>query len=369
MKKRLPFLIISLLILQIGNAQKKIHGSVRGILIDTTHQELMANATISLFNSDDTSFISQTIADKNGNFILSNLDAGNYQVTVSFQGYKTVQKKFSLSAKIPQVNLGKILMTKANEMLGEIIIQRPPISVKGDTVQFSAGAFKTVPNATTEDLLKKLPGVEVDKDGNVTAQGEAIQKIYVDGKEFFGTDPKMATKNIPADMVESVQVYDDMSDEAKFTKIDDGSRAKTINIKLKKKTHQGYFGKGTVGHGNDDLYLGRVMLNRFYNDRRVTFLGSSNNLNKQGFTSRDIVSGMGGFGSGNAGNGINTSSSAGINYTDVMGKVEVQGSYMYNTSNRTTSLSSSRKTIFPADKERHPVSILNCATPPLLVFQ
>jgi hypothetical protein len=353
MKKRLPLLIISLLFFQIGNAQKKIHGSVKGILADTTRHELMANATISLFNSDDSSFISHTIADKNGNFILSNLDAGDYQVTVSFQGYETVQKRFSLSAKIPQVNLGKILMAKANEMLGEIIIQRPPITVKGDTVQFSAGAFKTIPNATTEDLLKKLPGVEVDKDGNVTAQGEAIQKIYVDGKEFFGTDPKMATKNIPADMVESVQVYDDMSDEAKFTKIDDGSRAKTINIKLKKKTHQGYFGKGTAGHGDDNLYLAKLMLNRFYNDRRITFLGSSNNLNKQGFTSRDIVSGMGGYGGGNTGNGINTSSSAGINYTDVIGKVEVQGSYMYNTANRTTIRSSSRKTIFPADAERH----------------
>ena len=353
MKKLLLLLIISLLFFQIGNAQKKIHGSVKGILADTTRHELMANATISLFNSDDSSLISHMIADKNGNFILANLDAGDYQITVSFQGYETVEKKFSLSAKIPQVNLGKILMTKANEMLGEIIIRRPPITVNGDTVQFSAGAFKTIPNATTEDLLKKLPGVEVDKDGNVTAQGEAIQKIYVDGKEFFGTDPKMATKNIPADMVESVQVYDDMSDEAKFTKIDDGSRAKTINIKLKKKTHQGYFGKGTVGHGNNGLYLGRVMFNRFYNDRRITFLGSSNNLNKQGFTSRDIVSGMGGYAGGNAGNGINTSSSVGINYTDIIGKIEVQGSYMYNTANRTTSRSSSRKTIFPADEERH----------------
>ncbi len=160
----------------------------------------------------------------------------------------------------------------------------------------------------------------------------------------------MATKNIPADMIESVQVYDDMSDQAKFTRIDDGSRSKTINIKLKKKTRQGYFGRGTVGHGNDNLYTGKAMLNRFYNDRRISVLGASNNLNQQGFTSRDIVSSMGGFGaSGNLGNGINTSSSAGINYTDVVGKLQVQGSYMFSQTKKREMETSHRKTLFPAD--------------------
>ncbi|MEO9021751.1 MAG: TonB-dependent receptor [Ginsengibacter sp.] len=354
MKKRLPLLIITLFLFQnFCKAQKKIDGAVKGIVTDTTHRESMANATISVINRGDSSLVSHTIAHKSGDFLLDHLDAGDYVLEVSFQGYQTVQKDFSLSAKVLQVDFGKIIMSKESEMLGEVIIQQAPITVKGDTVEFSANAFKTIPNATTEDLLKKLPGVEVDKDGNVTAQGEAIQKIYVDGKEFFGTDPKMATKNIPADMVASVQVYDDMSDEAKFTKIDDGSRIKTINIKLKKNTRQGYFGKASVGHGDDDLYLGKIMMNRFYNDRRISVIGSSNNINKQGFTSRDLVSGMGGFAGGNAGSGINTSSSAGINYTDIIGKVQIQGSYLYGATNKQSMQTSTRKTLFPADSARH----------------
>ena len=354
MIKQLPLIIITLFLFQnLCNAQKKIEGSVKGILTDTVHHESMAKATISVINSNDSSLVSNTLAQKNGDFFLDNLEIGDYKLEIFSQGYETVQKKFSLSAKTPHFDFGKIIMSKASEMLAEVIIQRPPISVKGDTVEFSAGSFKTIPNATTEDLLKKLPGVEVDKDGNVTAQGEAIQKIYVDGKEFFGTDPKMATKNIPADMVASVQVYDDMSDEAKFTKIDDGSRTKTINIKLKKKTQQGYFGKATAGHGDGDLYLGKIMMNRFYNDRRISIIGSSNNLNQQGFTSRDLVSGMGGFAGGNAGNGINTSSSAGINYTDVIGKIKIQSSYMYGATNKRSIQTSTRKTLFPADSLRH----------------
>ena len=339
---------------QHSNAQNKIKGSVKGLLVDTVYHESMANATISILQSSDSSLISHTLADAKGAFLINDLNEGSYRLLISFQGYEMIQKKLALSAAAFQTDLGVINMIKATDMLDEVIIQRPPITVNGDTVGFSAQAFKTVPNATAEDLLKKLPGVEVDMDGNVTAQGEAIQKIYVDGKEFFGTDPKMATKNIPADMIESVQVYDDMSDQAKFTRIDDGSRSKTINIKLKKKTRQGYFGRGTVGHGIDNLYTGKAMLNRFYNDRRISVLGSSNNLNQQGFTSRDIVSGMGGFGGGgSAGNGINTSTSAGINYTDVVGKMQIQGSYMYSESKRRTIESSHRKTLFPADSLNH----------------
>lgn len=352
MNKVKLILLISVLFLfqKYGNAQNKINGLVKGVIVDTVYHESMANATISIFPDGDSTVTGHALADRKGAFQINNLGVGNYRILISFQGYETIQKDLSISATDPDKDLGLIYMLKATDVLAEVIIQRPPITVNGDTVAFSAGAFKTVPNANAEDLLKKLPGVEVDIDGNVTAQGEAIQKIYVDGKEFFGTDPKMATKNIPADMIESVQVYDDMSDQAKFTKIDDGSRSKTINIKLKKKSRQGYFGKGTIGHGNDNLYTGKMMVNRFYNDRRISFLGSSNNLNQQGFTSSDIVGNMGGYGgSGSLGNGINTSSSAGINYTDVIGKIQVQGSYLYSDTKKRTIESSHRKTLFPAD--------------------
>lgn len=362
MGNKLLLLLISLLVLQLpSRAQKNILGTVTGILIDTAGNESMANATISIFRDADSSTLTHTLADNKGGFSIKNLAAGSYSLVISFQGYQPVQKKFSISPKNTLVDLGSIDMEKANGMLQEVIIERPPIIIKGDTVQFSAEAFKTKPNAVAEDLLKKLPGVEVDMDGNVTAQGEAIQKIYVDGKEFFGSDPKMATKNITADMIESVQVYDDMSDQAKFTRIDDGSRSKTINIKLKKNMHRGYFGRSTVGHGNDNLYFGRIMMNRFNNDRRISIVGSANNLNKQGFNFRDIVSGMGGFGkggrsstgAGSQGDGITTSNNFGINYTDLIsGKLQVQGSYMYGETQRRTTESSMRKTLFPEDTVR-----------------
>jgi len=363
MKNKLLVLILTLFVLQHDcKSQKKISGSVKGSLTDTSHHEIMANATISVLSNADSSAISHTLTDNKGAFSIKNLDAGAYLLLASFQGYQRVEKKFSISVRNSVIDLGIINMEKANEMLEEVIVERPPIIIKGDTVEFSAEAFKTKPNAVAEDLLKKLPGVEVDMDGNVTAQGEAIKKIYVDGKEFFGSDPKMATKNITADMIESVQVYDDMSDQAKFTSIDDGSRSKTINIKLKKNMRQGYFGRSTVGHGNDDLYFGRLMLNRFNNDRRISIVGSANNLNKQGFSFNDIVTGMGGFGkggrsgggSGGLGNGITTSNSFGVNYTDLIGdKLQVQGSYMYGETNKRTVESSLRKTLFPEDTIKH----------------
>src|SRR5260221_3337459 len=151
-----------------------------------------------------------------------------------------------------------------------------PIKVKNDTVQFNANGFKTKPNATAEDLIKRLPGMEVDKDGNVKSQGEQVQKVYVDGKEFFGNDPKLATKNITADMIESVQVFDDMSDQAKFTKIDDGSRTQTLNIKLKKDRNKGIFGRALAAYGDQGRYEGNLSLNKFNGTQRFSVLFNTN---------------------------------------------------------------------------------------------
>ncbi len=257
------------------------------------------------------------------------------------------------------------------------IISSVPIQVKDDTVQFNASAFKTKPNATVEDLLKKLPGVEVDKEGNVKAQGEDVQKVYVDGKEFFGNDPKLATKNLTADMVESIQVFDDMSDQAKFTKIDDGSRTRTLNIKLKKDKNKGLFGRALAGYGTNDRYETNLAFNKFRGDQRFSVLFNANNINKQGFSFSDIISSMGGFsgfGGGRGGGGFggggfggmqmmsmrggmgsffggggNTglikSLSAGLNYTDIWGsKVKVSGSYFFSDSKPVQEQSSLRRT-------------------------
>ncbi|MEI9957822.1 MAG: hypothetical protein WDM90_16330 [Ferruginibacter sp.] len=266
-------------------------------------------------------------------------------------GIKHTKDHLRLALQRPTIDLGNISLKKDIQTLDTFVVTNDaPIQIKGDTTQFNASAFKVMPNATTEDLLKKLPGVEVDQDGTVTAQGETITKIYVDGKEFFGKDPKMATKNIPADMIQSVQVYDDMSDQAKFTRIDDGSRSKTINIVLKKDRRKGYFGRAIAGAGDDSRYNTSLTANRFNETRRISLVAASNNINKQTFSSNDIVSKMGGFsgngksggapkggvtrGSGGGttagGNGLTTASSIGLNYIDKIGKkIDVTASYNF----------------------------------------
>ena len=159
----------------------------------------------------------------------------------------------------------------------------------GDTIQYNAGSFKTQPNASVEDLLKKLPGVKVDKDGTVKAQGEKVQKVLVDGKEFFGNDPKMATKNLPADAIDKVQVYDKLSDQAQMTGFDDGNSEKTINLKLKKDKKKGAFGKVNAGAGTDDRYQGKFNVNSFKGARQMSVIGMANNTNAEGFSFMDIL--------------------------------------------------------------------------------
>jgi hypothetical protein len=212
--------------------------------------------------------------------------------------------------------------------------------------------------------LKKLPGVEVDKDGNITAQGEEITKVYVDGKEFFLNDPKLATKNLSSDMVEAVQVFDDMSEQAKFTKIDDGSRKRTINIKLKKDKKKGIFGRTSASVGTEGRYEGSGSFNTFNNTRQISILGGANNINKLGFTSNDLVSSMGGMGSvrrGNNGrgsggnapaaaNGNTKSWSAGINFRDEWGtKINFSGSYFVARTDNSNYSQSLRQNMFGGD--------------------
>ncbi len=372
MKKLFTLFLLVIGFAMAGNAQT---GTIQGKLYDSAFVDNLVDATVTVLHATDTSVISYTLADAKGEFKLKNIAVGNYRLMISYQGYATKYIKFNIKADSANVQLGTVYMSRKDNMLQEVIVEAPPIVVKKDTVEFRADAFKTKPNSTAEDLLKKLPGVQVDKDGNVKAQGEDIQKVYVDGKEFFGTDPKMATKNITADMIESVQVYDDMSDQAKFTRIDDGSRSKTINIKLKKDKRKGYFGRFSAGIGDNDRYTVSGMFNRFDNDRRISILGGSNNLNKSSFSFNDIVSTMGGFGSsrgggggggggfggggggrgnnggsggggrggggnvgfsnfGSSNTGITKATNVGINYTDKWGsKVDVTGSYFFSNSN------------------------------------
>ena len=282
---------------------QKTDGSIRGKLVDSTGKQAIADATISLLNADDSSLITFTLSNSQGGFEIGGLKEGAYKLIISHQAYEPFSQRVNVTTAKPLVELGDLRFNRHIKSLGEVIVtSNIPIVVKGDTVQFNADAFKTKPNASAEDLLKKLPGVEVDKDGNIKAQGEQVQKVYVDGKEFFGNDPKLATKNLTAEMVESVQVFDDMSDQAKFTKIDDGSRSKTLNIKLKKDRNKGYFGKALAAYGDNGRYETNLSFNKFDGNQRFSVLFNANNINKQGFTFSDIISSMGGF-SGFAGGG------------------------------------------------------------------
>lgn len=305
MKKYVSLLLF---VLCVGNGAmaQRAEGVVKGQLTDSSAKQPIADATVSVVNSKDSSLASFVLSSKQGGFEIKNLLPGDYKLIVSSKGLEEIRRNFSVTAEKKVIDFGTLVMTKDYKMMeGVVITTESPIVVKNDTVQFNASGFKTIPNATVEDLLKKIPGMEVDKEGNVKAQGEQVQRIIVDGKEFFGNDPKLATKNLTADMVESVQVFDDMSEQSKFTKIDDGSRSKTINIKLKKDRNKGFFTRALAGAGSNDRFEGNLSFNNFNGNKRFSVLFNTNNINKQGFSFSDIISTMGGFsGFGGGGGGF-----------------------------------------------------------------
>jgi hypothetical protein len=180
-------------------------------------------------------------------------------------------------------------LPKIRELKEVVVESRPPLRMKGDTIEYNAAQFKTKQNAVVEDLLKKLPGVKVDKGGNITAQGETVRKVLVDGKEFFGNDPSIATKNLPADMVDKIQVLDKMSDQGEFSGIDDGDKTKTINIVTKKDRKKGYFGNLSAGGGPDGKYEGGININSFAGDQQLSLLFKANNINKSGFSASELL--------------------------------------------------------------------------------
>ncbi|HEX9957679.1 MAG TPA: carboxypeptidase regulatory-like domain-containing protein, partial [Fibrella sp.] len=226
------------------------NGVIKGLVIDSTSQKALLEANVSLLNARDSSFVQVQSTGGEGDFTLSSIAPGTYRLLVSFVGYRTKIIPVTITAERPEVVLGTVLIQPQTQNLGEVVIvqERPPVSVKGDTVEFNAGSFKTQPNAQVEDLIKKLPGMEVDRDGNVKAQGQDVRRVLVDGKPFFGNDPKMATRNLPADMIERVQVFDRQSDQSQFSGVDDGERDRTINLVTKRDRRRGVFGQEAVGY-------------------------------------------------------------------------------------------------------------------------
>src|SRR5436190_2458198 len=354
----LALVILSCLLPYFLSAQQ---GTVKGKLSDSSSHSL-SNATISVLQKKDSSLVGYTISDVNGFFELKNISIGDYQLFVSFTGYEVYKRSFSISAAKRIADLGTIIMQPAYKTLtGVDISDASPFKMNGDTISFKANAFNSKRDATVEDVLKKIPGVQVQKDGTIRAMGEQVQKVYVDGKEFFGNDPKIATKNLTANMVDQIQVFDDMSEQARFTKVDDGSRTKSINIKLKKDKRKGDFGRAAIGLGSDSRYEGNFSVNHFRGDQRISFVGSANNTNKTSYTFTDVssqggssvsnggASGMANASGGSSG-GVNRPLSAGVNFNDTWGpKIDFRGSYFYTDNSNVLEQDKFRRNTFPSD--------------------
>lgn len=330
--------------------------TVQGTVVDSVGAPL-PSATVMLMNPRDSSLVNFAVTGIAGKFEIKAVEKGEYDVRISFVGFAPFSKRIGIndftSAK---VDLGILHMVPLSKELDEVIVtaEKAPVTVKRDTIEFNAGSFKTQANANVEDLLKKMPGIEVQTDGSIRAQGEQVQRVMVDGREFFGRDPKLATRNLPADAVEKVQVFDKKSDQAVFTGIDDGQREKTINLELKEEKRKGAFGTLMAGAGNEQRWQGRGSVNKFSKAQQLSFLGMANNINDQGFSIDDYMNFSGGMrqlaGGGNVRvefssdndngvplnfggrqNGVVTNYAGGINLNrDFSDKTKLTSSYFYN---------------------------------------
>lgn len=274
---------------------------VSGTVMDKEGKAL-SSATITLLDPKDSTLVTFGVSNPSGYFEIKNLREDDLLLQISFVGFSPYSKPIKKPTAINLLELGEILLEEKTADLDEFTVEAvAPVTIKKDTVEFNADSFKTLPNANVEDLLKRLPGVEIDSDGNIKAQGETVRRIMVDGREFFGNDPKLATKNLLAEAIDKVQVYDRKSDQAQFTGIDDGQREKTINLQLKDSHKKGYFGNLQGGYGTDNRYGIRGNINKFTDKQQLSFLGMSNNTNEQGFSIEDYINfqgGIQGFGGG-----------------------------------------------------------------------
>ena len=318
---------------------------INGILIDSQDTTELMQATVRLLKANkDSTFVKGTTTDMNGVFNLKGIKPGKYLLRCSYLGYNDLIKHVTVGDDGRDINMGIIKMDPNTVMLKETVVVgvKSPITVKEDTIEFNADTYKTQANAVVEDLLKRLPGVEVGSDGKITANGKEVKKILIDGKEFFSDDPTVASKNIPAEMINKLQVIDRKSDLARLTGVDDGDDETVINLTVKKGMNNGWFGTVNAGYGTDERYAGNVMINHFRDGNQFTILGGGNNVNNLGFG--DGASGR--FQRFGGDRGVTTSQYAGINFN--VGSKEdehfrVGGDIMYSHSDRDTRTSTARQ--------------------------
>jgi hypothetical protein len=353
---------------------------ITGVVLDEKNEALIG-AAVQLKGSDGNN-ISGLPTDIDGQFKFTDLQKGNYAVIITSIGYDEITKTVVLEDV--SNDLGKITMKlSSGKTLDEVKITAQAVAVqqKEDTTQFNAGSFKVNPDATAEDLIRKMPGMDLSS-GAPKAQGESVGKVLVDGKPFFGDDASSSLKNLPAEIVDKIQVYDERSEQSQFTGFDDGNTTKTINIITKAGKKEGLFGKVYAGGGSDGTknnqsnldykYNVGGNLNYFKGDRRISLIGQTNNINVQNFAAQDLLgisgsSGGRGFGGGGGGRGggmmgggnnafstqsqggINNTNAVGLNYSDKWGKkIDVTGSYFFNNTNNNTNQTITRNYVSPS---------------------
>jgi hypothetical protein len=364
------FLLFSLaLLLGCSVHAQRGTGTVRGVVRDSIFnvppngKGVVDGAVVTLMRQRDSALVTFTMTDTAGAFLLKGVGPGNYRVLVTHTAYRSYSRRFTVTADTPNVVLKPIYVNHRSVLLSEVVVEEeaPPVTLKGDTLEFNAASYRTAPNASAEELMNKMPGFKINSDGTYTVNGQKVTKILVDGKEFFSDDPALAGRNIQADAVKKVQVFQRASDTEAATGVKDGSSETTINLTLKDDKKNGSFGTATVGAGTDERYRMAANYNRFSGSRRLSLLANANNINERAFSFQDAMNMSGGFSQGGGvfrmlgedggmgvGNGINTGWAGGINFTDDWGKrITFSTNYFYTKRQREMASSSEQYYALP----------------------
>ena len=352
------FAILFLILLTMPAYAQRGGVDITGAVVEEGTNEPIEQATVRLLSVKDSSMVGGVATSRNGAFTLKNIKNGSYLLHVSFVGFDPLYQPLQITGKTNPVKLGKLALSDGAIQLGEAVVigKAPEVTVRNDTMEYNADSYKVTEGSMLEDLLKKMPGVEIDSEGKITVNGKEIKKVLIDGKEFFSDDPKVASKNLPSKMIDKVQVLDRLSDMARMTGFDDGDGETVINLTVKPGMKQGWFGNAFAGYGSEDRYEGNFMVNRFINNDQLTLMGGINNTNNMGFSdlASTMFSGMGGprgrRGGGGAGNGITTSGNIGLNFSKEFNpKLTVGGNLRYSHSDNDAISKSNRQNILPGD--------------------
>lgn len=335
--KKILLIIICCLGIEALKAQTSME--VSGVIKDSTNLTIIG-AAVKLATKTDTV---NALTNIDGMFIFSNIKSSEFSITISALGYAPIKKRYLFEPGSKKETLEPIILKNDNKMLNEVVVNgTPDVSIKEDTTEYRAGAYKLRENALAEDLLKKLPGMEVDREGNVTTQGKAVTRVRINGKDYFGGDIKTATQNLPASVIEKVQIVDDYGDQANITGVRNGEPDKVLNFTIRKDKNNGYLVRGTVGGGNLERYQGSVFAQTFDNTRQIALLANFNNTNANIFSLTNGPGGRGGRGGYQQGgnDGLTGVNSLGFNYRDEWSpKVTAYGSYSFFDRNNNTNSS------------------------------